>query len=186
MKKRAFEICVIVSLATVFLVLSPGLWAKVSFRCRMYSTVAGAPPINVKIDINEYSSPEETQRLSQAFITNDENGFYAALRSLNKGSIQFVGGLGLNIKLNAAWEQKTENGLKVFLMTESRSVEPGATRMKNLTWRFLVIVLDLDKNYEGEGKIYEDASISVSQEGNFAVDSSFSVPKTVVSVRLVK
>lgn len=162
------------------------LWGKVSFRARMYSTTAGAPPINIKIDIEEYSPSDEVQKLSDAINKNDEAGFYRMLRGLNKGSIQFIGGLGMNIKLNVVQEQSTEKGIKIILLTESRSIEPGSTRMKNLPWRFLVVILTLDKDFNGEGLIYEDSSVDFLQQGIIDLGTSFSAPKTLVNVRLVK
>jgi len=162
------------------------LWGKVSFRARMYSTIAGAPPVNVKIEIGEYSPAEDIQKLNDALIKGDEEGFYRQLRSLNKGSLQFIGGLGLNIKFNVIQEQSTDKGLKIFLLTESRSVEPGTTRMKNLPWRFLVAVLELDKDFNGEGLIYEDAIVDFLAQGLIEMKSSFSTPKSLVNVKLVK
>jgi hypothetical protein len=186
MKKRIIQrLIVTVCMAAGFLV-GLSLWAKVSFRARMYSSIAGAPPVNIKIDIDEYSPSDEIQKLSEALNKGDENGFYRLLRGMNKGSIQFIGGLGMNIKLNTAQEHSTDKGIKIVLLTESRSVEPGSTRMKNIPWRFLVVILDLDKNFNGEGLIYEDAMADFMPQGIIDLGSSFSAPKTLVNVRLVK
>jgi len=186
MKRHNIQRSIVIFGLTAGILLGLTLWGKVSFRARMYSTIAGSPPINVKIDIDEYSPAEDIQKLSEALSKNDEDGFYKHLRSLSKGSIQFIGTLGLNIKLNVVQEQSTEKGIKIFGLTESRSVEPGSTRLKNIPWRFLVVVLTLDKNFNGEGFIYEDAVVDFLPQGLLELGSSFSAPKSLVSVRLIK
>jgi len=186
MKKRTIQKFIVATGLAAGILGGLSLWGKVSFRARMYSTTAGAPPINIKIDIEEYSPSDEVQKLSDAINKGDETGFYRILRGLNKGSIQFIGGLGMNIKLNIVQEQSTDKGIKIVLLTESRSVEPGSTRMKNLPWRFLGVVLELDKNFNGEGLIYEDAMVDFLQQGIINIASSFSAPKSLVNVRLVK
>jgi len=92
----------------------------------------------------------------------------------------------MNIKLNVVQEQSTEKGIKIILLTESRSIEPGSTRMKNLPWRFLVVILTLDKDFNGEGLIYEDAAVDFLPQGIMNLESSFSAPRSLVNVRLVK
>ncbi len=111
------------------------LWGKVSFRARMYSSLAGEAPYNVKIEIGEYSPSDDIRKLSESLSQGDDSGFYRALRGMNKGSLQFIGGstqnvkgLGLNIAFNVAQEQSTDKGIKIMLLTESRSVEPGSTQ----------------------------------------------------------
>jgi len=186
MNKRTILKSIVAAGLVAGVVTGLSLWGKVSFRARMYSTIAGAPPVNVRIEIGEYSPAEDIQKLNDALNKGDEEGFYRQLRSLNKGSLQFIGGLGLNIKFNVIQEQSTDKGLKIFLLTESRSVEPGTTRMKNLPWRFLVAVLELDKDFNGEGLIYEDAIVDFLPQGLIEMKSSFSTPKSLVNVKLVK
>jgi hypothetical protein len=186
MKKRTIQRSIVAIGLAAGILGGLSLWGKVSFRARMYSTTAGAPPINIKIDIEEYSPSDEVQKLSDAINKGDETGFYQMLRGLNKGSIQFIGGLGMNIKLNVVQEQSTEKGIKIILLTESRSIEPGSTRMKNLPWRFLVVILTLDKDFNGEGLIYEDAAVDFLPQGIMNLESSFSAPRSLVNVRLVK
>ena len=110
MKKRTIRIFIVATGLAAGILGGLSLWGKVSFRARMYSTTAGAPPINIKIDIEEYSPSDEVQKLSDAINKGDETGFYRILRGLNKGSIQFIGGLGMNIKINVVQEQSTDDG----------------------------------------------------------------------------
>lgn len=186
MKRYAVLIAVFGLLAVILTSAQPAFGAVVSFRARLYSSIVGAPPYNVKIDLLEFSPAEESLKLVSFMAKGDEPGFYAMLRGLNKGNMQFIGGLGLNIKFNVAQEYETEKGIRIVLVTEGRGVEPGTYKMLNIPWRFLVVFLDLDKNYNGTGKIYEDAAIGATPSGNITLASSYSISKELVNVRLVK
>jgi len=186
MKRSGAYIAAFGLLAVILTSSHPAFGAVVSFRARLYSSVAGAPPYNVKIDVLEFSAAEESLRLVSFMAQGDQPGFYAMLRSLNKGNMQFIGGLGLNIKFNVAQEYETEKGVRIVLMTEGRSAEPGTNKMFNVPWRFLLVFLDLDKNYNGTGRIYEDAAIGATPSGNITLASSYSISKELMNVRLVK
>jgi hypothetical protein len=186
MKRFAVRIVAVGLLAAVLLSTHPAYGAVVSFRARLYSSIAGAPPYNVKIDITEFSPAEESLKLVEYMAKGDDTGFYAMLRGLNKGSLQFIGSLGLNIKFNVAQEYETEKGIRIVLMTEGRSVEPGMSKFLNVPWRFLLVFLDLDKNYNGTGRIYEDAAIGATPAGSITLASSYTISKELVNVRLVK
>jgi hypothetical protein len=186
MKRFAVRSAAVGLLAVILVSAHPAYGAVVSFRARLYSSVAGATPFNVKIDLTEFTAAEESLKLVGYMAKGDEPGFYTMLRGLNKGSLQFIGGLGLNIKFNVAQEYETEKGIRIVLMTEGRSVEPGTTKLLNVPWRFLLIFLDLDKNYNGSGRIYEDAAIGATPNGNITLASSYSISKELVNVRLVK
>ena len=186
MKRNAILLGAFGLLAAILMSALPAFGAVVSFRARLYSSIAGAPTYNVKIDLLEFSSAEESLKLVGFMAAGDQPGFYAMLRGLNKGSLQFIGGLGLNIKFNVAQEYETEKGLRIVLVTEGRSVEPGTSKMLNIPWRFLLVILDLDKNYSGTGRIYEDAAIGATAAGSITLASSYSISKELVAVRLVK
>jgi hypothetical protein len=173
-------------LAAFLLGALPAFGATVTLRGRLFSNVAGELPYNVKFDIKEFTPPEEALRIVEFMAKGDADGFYKLLRSLDKGNMQFIGGVGLNIKFNIAQEYETEKGYRIILVTEGRSVEPGTFKYLNVPWRFLLIVLDLDKSYNGAGRIYEDAEIGATPSGNFALSSSFSLSKELVNIRLVK
>jgi hypothetical protein len=184
--RKIISLGTVALLAALFLGISPAFGAVVTFRGRMYSSVAGAPPYNVKIEIIEFTPPEEALKLVGFMARGDDSGFYSMLRGLNRGNIQFIGSQGLNIKFNVVQEYQTEKGIRIVLMTEGRGVEPGTSKFLNIPWRFLIVFLDLDKNYNGSGKIYEDAAIGATQDGNITMSSSYTISKELVSIRLVK
>jgi hypothetical protein len=186
MKRNIIITGAVALLAVMLLGSSPAFGAVVSFRARLYSSIAGAPPYNVKIDLTEFTPAEESLKLVQYMAKGDEDGFYKMLRGLKKGSLQFIGGLGLNIGFNVAQEYETEKGIRIVLMTEGRAVEPGMSKFLNVPWRFLLVFLDLDKNYNGSGKVYEDAAIGATPAGNITLASSYTISKDLVNVRLVK
>jgi hypothetical protein len=194
MKRYGGTIAALGLLAVILTSVPPVSGAVVTFRARFYSNIVGAAPYNVKIEVSEFSPAEESLKLIEYMTKGDDTGFYTFLRSLNKGNMQFTGsnnmqftgGLGLNIKFNIAQEYETEKGIRIVLVTESRSVEPGIIKQFNVPWRFLIIFLDLDKNYNGTGKIYEDAAISATPSGSITMASSFSTSRELMSVRLVK
>jgi hypothetical protein len=186
MKRVSVTIAAFGLLAVLLVSAHPAFGAVMSLRGRMFSSVAGETPYNVKFDILEFSSAEESLNLIQFMAKGDESGFYARLRSLDKGNMQFIGGRGLNIKFNVAQVYETEKGYRIVLMTEGKSVEPGTTKLLNIPWRFLLVILDLDKNYNGSGRIYEDAAIGATPGGNITLASSFSISKELANVRLVK
>jgi len=173
-------------LAAMLLSTPQAYGAVLTFRGRLFSNVAGELPYNIRIEIKDFSPAEEAQALIQFMVKGDGDGFYKLLRSLDKGSLQFIGSLGLNIKFNIVQEYETEKGYRIIMVTEGRSVEPGTTKLLNVPWRFLVIILELDKNYNGAGRLYEDAEIGATGAGVFTMASSFSLSKELVNLRLAK
>jgi hypothetical protein len=186
MNRKTITAGAVALLAIIFLGLQPAFGAVVTFRGRMYSAVAGAPAYLVKIEISEFTSPDEALKLVGFMSRGDDSGFYSMLRGLNRGNMQFIGSQGLNIKFNVVQEYQTEKGIRIVLMTEGRSVEPGTSKFLNVPWRFLVVFLDLDKNYNGAGRIYEDAAIGATSNGNITMSSSYTISKELISIRLVK
>jgi hypothetical protein len=184
MKKYNYHKNFVRVLLILFIGCAVSLWAQAEFKGRLITGVG--PASNVRIKIESFSTPDEIRQLRQAFAVGAEEGFFAAFRQLNKASLRFFGGRGLNISLHAAYEIPTDNGYKIFLYGKSQRVEPGSSQMDRQGFFFLVVVLDLDKNYEGEGKIYETARIRFTDQGVMEMESSITAPKTLVSISLVK
>ena len=186
MKERPFEILDVVLLIAFILHFHAAVWAQATFRARLLFTggaIGGA--VNVGIDIESYSTEDELLQLYQHFILSDLNGFYGAFRSMKKGVLRFIGSTGLNIKFNAALKRPTEKGSQIMLVTESQGVVPGAKKTRIRRSRFLVVILDLDKDFKGEGNIYEDAKVKFTRQ-DIEMESSYSTPKKLVNVQLMK
>jgi len=83
-------------LAGFLLIAAFSAWAQVSFRGRLFIGGARGGAVNVGIDIESYSSPEELQFLKQHLGLSDVDGFFGAFRAMKKGAIRYLGGEGLN------------------------------------------------------------------------------------------
>jgi len=185
MKERPFKILGNVLLIVFILHLHASVWAQAAFRGRLFTGGALGGAVNVGIDIESYSTEEEMLRLHQHFSLNDLDGFYGALRSMKKGALRFIGSTGLNISFNAALKRPTDQGTQILLVTESQVVIPGATKTRIRRSRFLVVILDLDKDFKGEGTIYEDAQVKFTRQ-DIEIVSSYSTPKKLANVQPLK
>ena len=185
MKEDVFRFLGVI-LLIAFVIHSPAYaGAQAAFRGRLFTSGAIKQVINVRFDIKSYSTEDELLQLQQHLSLNDLDGFYSAFRSMNKGAIRFLGTTGLNIKINAAQEKPTGQGVRIFLVTETRSIEPGSLRARIVSFRFLVVVLDLDKDHKGEATIYEDALVKFTRQG-IELESSYSTSKKIFNLQLVK
>jgi hypothetical protein len=158
------------------------------FRGRIF--MGGGPnqpgALTTRLIVNGYTNLDEVRKLQDRLVAGDVDGFYNEFRAMKKGEMRFVGGAGLQIIFNCAQEQQTEKGIKIFLISDSRSIESGVSKRVSGTALFLVVLLDLDKEYKGEGKVYEDARISFSSDGAIRLDSYLTTPKVIVNVRKSK
>jgi len=183
--RRHFFGCILLA---IFLAWTSSLWAQVELRGRLMLGSGGsmASPANIRVKIDSYTTVDEVRQLAQAFNSGGDSGLYTAFRKLKKGTMRFVGGAGLNIGLNAAYEKPTDNGFKYVFFSKSQSVEPGSTLQGYSENLFLVIEMNVDKNYKGEGKIYEAAKIRFTEQGTIEMESSTTAAKDIVDVKPVK
>lgn len=180
MKKSSKRVCVIAAFAVIVFASIPQLEAKVTLSGRVYRS-DGSGLENIRIVIDSYSTPDEILALKQLMISGDVDGFYRAFRALDKGQMQFPSTSALNTHFNVAVEQPTEKGIRVLLITESRNVKAG----QNI-FLFLVAVLDLDKDYKGEGRIHYVSRIKFPAEGGIDLDTYMTVPNEISNLHRVK
>jgi hypothetical protein len=183
--RHLFFGCIILA---ILLIGTSSLWAQVELRGRLMLGSGGsmASPVNIRVKIDSYTTVDEVLQLAQALKSGGDNGLFTAFRKMKKGSLRFIGGAGLNIGLNAAYEKPTDNGFKYVLFGKSQSVEPGSTLQVYSENLFLVIELEVDKNYKGEGKVYEAASIRFTEQGTIEMQASTTPSKDIVDVKPVK
>jgi hypothetical protein len=188
MDQRIYKKVFIIGLCLLLLGWTSSLWAQVQFKARLLT--GGGPnvqaSINVRINIKNYTDADEVRQLLQVFNSGGEDAFWPAFYKIDKGSVTFLGGLGMNIKFHAAYEKATDKGFKIFLFSKSQSIEPGSRRLIYGGFLFLVVELDLDKNYRGEGKVFEDARIRFTEQSTIEMESYTRAPKFLVGVSLVK
>jgi hypothetical protein len=158
------------------------------FRGRIFM---GAGPnrasaLTTRIIINGYTGLDEVRKLQDRLAAGDRDGFYDVFRSMKKGEMRFIGGQGLKVNFNVAYEEQTEKGIKILLASESRSIETGVSKRVAGSDLFFIVELDLDAKHEGEGKIYEDGRIAFTPEGGIKRDTYLTPPKMIVNVRKSK
>ena len=179
MKRRARVIFSVLLSPALLLLTGLPARAQVSFRGRLLGTAA-----NLRIEIARYTSAEELRTFAEHLSLNDVDGFFSAFRAAKVASIRYTGGEGLNIVFHAAWEKPTDKGVRIILLTDSRSIVPGSKKRPVGGLVFLAVVLDLNEDLNGEGTAYEDAQVGFSGQ-DIEVGPSFSVPKKIVPVQIV-
>jgi hypothetical protein len=180
MNNSSMRVCVILSLTLIVFASAPLLEAGIVLSGRIHSL--GRTEI-IRIIIDSYSTPEEIQKLKQYMGLGDVDNFYKVLRALDKGQMQMPQSQSTdqNRHFNVAVEQPTETGARILLITETRQAEPG----KNV-FLFFVAELNLDKNYNGNGRIHSVARIKFPSAGGIDLDSQVTVPNEITDLRRVK
>jgi len=188
MNKKMCKKIFIYGLCLLLLGWTSSLWAQVQFKARLLT--GGGPnvqaSINLRINIKSYSDADEVRQLLQVYNSGGEDAFWPAFYKLDKGAVTFLGGLGTKISIHAAYEMPTDKGVKIVLFSRSQSIEPGSKRLIYGGFLFMVVELNLDKNYKGEGKVYEDARIRFTEQTTLEMESYTRAPKALVGVGLVK
>ncbi len=159
----------------------------------------GLPPVmNIRIVVESLTTQDEATLLQELINRNDSEGFFRTFKRIKKGSLQFRGEMGLNISFHAAFETPTDRGMKIILAGETQNLPAGFSpsadawkvlapgRLKSGVFLFLVAELDLDKNFKGEAKIYEEAKITFTPEGRIKLDSYVKTPKMIVNIEKTK
>lgn len=147
--------------------------------------------IKVQVEVDSYTTTEEGFQLLQALNDQGWQPFITAFRQSIKGSIRFVGGRGLNIKIHVAEVFPKENGRKILLFTEKQAWEVDVQQRFDGRFPFMIVELNVDNKGNGEGKIYENAQIKLSgnredRTGIVEMESYSSAPKVLFSVQLIK
>jgi hypothetical protein len=156
---------------------------KQSFRARLLKP--GYPSnITVKIEVTGFSTPEEIAALQQT-LGGGEAAFRKAFRSKVKGSLMFYGIEQPSIKFHAAFEAPTEKGRAITLFGENRIVLSGPDQLE-MGFFFLVVSFEIDAEGNGEGRLYENASIKFTPDGRLGLESYRTAPAQIIQVRRAK
>jgi hypothetical protein len=160
------------------------LEAQTQLRGQLFNSFGGAgTEYIIKIVIDNYSTAEEILSLKRSMASGNIKDFYEALRALNKGRMDSPKA-GTNIRFNIAFRQPTEKGFRILLVTESRIVRQGESY--GGPYYYLVVELDLNKNYEGDGKVHYAARIAFPANGGIDLESYATAPDLINFVHLVK
>jgi hypothetical protein len=158
------------------------LQAAVELRGRALFPSPSGPTVavTVKVTIKSFSTPEEVEKIRSLIAAGDAAAVNAALKSMDKAMLQYIGGGGTNTKYGLAVEIPTEKGSRILLVTYARSV-PGYTSTE-----FSVAEFRLVTGADGEGRLHETATINFPSPGSFDLDRFFGEPLQIVNVRRTK
>ncbi len=134
------------------------------------------------IEVESYTTVEEVKQLIQIFHDNGYDQFRGALKGTQKGTVRPVGGRGVKINLNAAQSKPTDNGRTVTLVGDSQTWSLDTSYRYDSRFPFLLIELELNQKGRGSGKIYVQADITLTSEGNIELSSYGSPPKQLFGV----
>jgi hypothetical protein len=149
------------------------------------------PVLKIRIIIDSYTTNEEAWQLLQTLDQAGYDQFLSLFRRAKKGSMIFMSTRGLKIEFHAAHVIPKEKGKKIMLFTEKQAWETGVSQRLDGRFPFMVVELDLDDKGKGEGKIYENAQITLGGDkatGSAMVemDSFNSAPKSLFRVQTIK
>ncbi|MFZ2052926.1 MAG: hypothetical protein WAU81_01900 [Candidatus Aminicenantales bacterium] len=140
----------------------------------------------IKISIDSYTTPEEVFNLIKIQTEQGYEPFMSAFRALNKGIFFPIGGRGIKIIIHGAHSIATEKGRQILLFAQRGSWDVEMSQRIDHRFPFMVIELNVDAKGKGTGKIYEQASISLTPERTFVMDGYNSPPKQLWDVKLLK
>ncbi len=188
MKKRIFIGFLALIAAAAVLTSSAAISEKEEFQARL---LTGGMQYTesvkkIKITIDSYTAPEEVFNLIKIQNEQGYEPFMSAFRALNKGIFFPIGGRGINIIIHGAHSYPTEKGRQILLFAQRGSWDVELSQRVDHRFPFMVVELNLDSKGNGTGKIYEQASIRLTPERTFEMDSSNSPPKQLWDVKLLK
>jgi len=168
------------------LILAPSLTAKEVFRAKLMTSGGPAQQklMTVKITIEDYTTADEVRKLQRVLIDSGSDEFMRAFRKSKKGTLNFIGVRGLNVRINTAQSFPNEEGRKIWIFTERQSWG-GTDRATILRQHFfMAIELDLDSEGIGTGRFYPGATFRLKSSGIVELDS-FLPPEQILGVRKV-
>ncbi len=154
------------------------------FQARLLPGVGAAAQQARKliIEVESYTTVEEVRELIQIFHNNGYDQFRGALKGMKKGVARPTGGRGVAINLNAAQSMPTEEGRKIILVGDSQSWSLDTSYRYDSRFPFLLIELELNQKGRGSGKVYVQADITLTSDGNIEMASYGAPPKQLFGV----
>lgn len=160
--------------------LAPSVSAKETFRARMLTGKSSfeSPQINVKIEVESWTTPEEVNRLQEA-MNQGYNAFESAFTAEKKGIARFMSSRGLGVTVHAAFSTPTEKGRRILLFFNHQVWDAGMTFVSSGSRsRFMVMDITLDEEGGGSGHFYEFAQIRLRADiGTIEMEAFESAPK---------
>jgi hypothetical protein len=154
--------------------------AAETFKARMLTgrTGYGAAQINVRIEVESWTTPEEINRLQEAMNRGGFNAHQDAFTAMKKGAVRFMSDRGRSVTIHAALSTPTENGREIALFFNHENWDADSTFVEHSTNPFMVIKIKLDGKGKGDGHFYEFAQIRLRPDlGTIEMESYGAAPK---------
>ena len=180
--------CAALALSAALTGLIAPLGAADIFKARMFTGKAPVEPplINVQIEVNSWTTPEEIRQLQDVMNQSRIEAFMAVFNQMDKGVVRFMSTRGWNLPIHAAVSVPTEKGRDVVLFFNRQNWDPGSRFGSTGRHFFMVIKLMLNEKGKGEGRFYEDAQIKLdSMLGKIEMETYESAPKIFPQVQEV-
>lgn len=183
-KAQKYFLCLMMGLS---LAAAGSLHAEEEFKAKLMTS--GGPirerMMNIKISVDDFTTTDDIQQMLKSYEGGDIEGFIGAFRDSKKGSFMITGGRGLNVRINVAHVEPTDEGRKLLLYMERQNWTSNTTTTMYSKYRFMMIELELDLFGEGTGKFYPGISIQLNSEGKIVVDE-FTTPFQILAVQKLK
>jgi hypothetical protein len=158
------------------------------FRARLLTGKAPIEPpaVALRIEIEQYTTPEELIRMQQA-LNDGTNPFLNVFQNIKKGTVRFMDSRGWNLPIHAAQVLPAGKGRKITCVLLRQTWDPGAQFVRAGANYFMVLELNLNEKGMGDGRLYEDASIKFQlPDGRIEMTKYESAPKIIVQVNELK
>jgi len=171
------------------LILSPFLSGNDVYKARMLTGKAPVEPpaVNVRIEIESYTTSEEVQLLQESMNQGGTQALLNSFQGMKKGVVRIMSQRGWNMPVHAAFVIHREKGIQVRCFLLRQAWDPGSQMGRTGANFFMVVELNLDEKGKGEGRFYEDAGININpMAGTIEMTQYGSAPKVLVQASLVK
>jgi len=176
-RRHRYAVLAILLLLAAF---GPPLSAKETFKARMLTGKSSfeSPQINVKIEVESWTTAEEVVALQNA-MNQGYSAFESAYMATKKGVARFMSSRGLGVTIHAAFSTPTEKGRRILLFFYQQPWDAGMTFVASGgRSRFMVMDITLDETGGGSGHFYEFAQIKLRADlGTIEMEAFESAPK---------
>lgn len=177
--KKAYLAAVLVA-SLVLAALVPALSAKETFKARMLTgkTSFDQAQINVRIEVDSWTTPDEIQLLQAALNQGGYNSFETAFTQAKKGIARFMTAQGRGLTIHAALSIPKEKGRRILLFFNHEPYDSTSTYMQTFSAPYMVMDIELDEKGTGDGYFYEFAEIVLRPErGTIEMTAFNAAPK---------
>jgi hypothetical protein len=184
-RAKAFRVLALAIAGPIVLAASP---AQEEFQARLLGQGAhySSQAEKFMFVIDGYSDPREVLDLAAVLSSSGYEPFMTAFRGLTKGYVRPAAGRGVKINIHVAHSLPTKKGRKIVLFTQRQSWDAEAQQRTDPRFTFMVFELNVDKKGNGDGKIYEQARVRISEQGMMELESYNATPLALWGVRLKK